>query len=766
MIATRLKFRRLIEGIQPIHALNLASHSLSMDNPSRTDVEPAAFTPAYLSTLRFPQAVAAQSHLQSLAIQNGFKVSSRDALTADYIRFYCHRGKHSKGEHQSTKTDCPFQLNLRRETAIRGPYHVMPSSVLEHNHDLLPAGAPPLSEAIRSTAKAMLEIGIERRAVIATVYQLIGHPPTPEQLASIMDTDQMTHLVSETEALIHYMTENGGDWFAFEIPTGERAAILTITPPETANLRQFGDVIFLDGTMMRNPLGWTTIPITLINECYQIVSGGLLFTAYETEEVFDWFLAKLWDFLHHAIHTILTDEDSALVSSMAKFHFNHPEVAHRLCVFHKRRNFQKRLDIVTKDSKVQAEALRLFQIVLYSRRQTRVDQYVRQLNQLLPTLADYIEKEINQCLCFCSEAYRGGALTLGINHTGVAESTNKMLKSSPVESGFVGIREAHSRNHEIKAAAAQVRISRQFQREHFLHRDFGLELSRPLQKRIDDCVSRSRKWDIHRAPEDATIYLARHQNSDSVWHLRYDETNPPDCECNETSGTGLPCPHVIALFHQMASDHDFPVQAIAPRWYQRSPHVDLPPLPILRLHEVDAIEKIVNALSSDDENRVQSDDDNDDPVPPSVTDDSARDKYLRMFHVAKEVTRKASTNPTRYDDVLATLSTLLQSLTVEVDGEVRDAAGRPKGRPRRRGYSQPEREGAKHCCLCDSDGHNIRDCRHYPTFCQERAVFVPEIGGKRRCSLCQHSGHRCDTCPVLDIARRRVRDEPRNPGHE
>jgi hypothetical protein len=61
--------------------------------------------------------------------------------------------------------------------------------------------------------------------------------------------------------------------------------------------------------------------------------------AYETEEVFDWFLVALWDFLDQAIHTILTDEDSALVCSISKFHFAHPEVARRLCVFCKQRHF-------------------------------------------------------------------------------------------------------------------------------------------------------------------------------------------------------------------------------------------------------------------------------------------------------------------------------------------------------------------------------------------------------------------------------------------
>jgi hypothetical protein len=292
-----------------------------------------------------------------LAIQNGFKVSSRDALTADYIRFYCHRGQHGKGAHQSTKTNYTFQIDLQWEVPVIGQYHVMPPSILDHNHELLPPEAPPFSEAISSTARAMPDVGIERRGVLVTVYHIIGHAPTPEQIALIIGAEQIRALVLGTDDIIAHVPQNGGDLFAFELSTGECTAVLTSMQLEKANLKRFGYVLFLDGTMIRNTLSWTPVLITMVNECYQIVSGDLFFTVLETEDAFDWLLDTLWDVTSHAFRTVVTDENYALVCSMSKFHFSHPEVGHRLCVFHTRRHFQKKVDAITKDSKVETEAI-------------------------------------------------------------------------------------------------------------------------------------------------------------------------------------------------------------------------------------------------------------------------------------------------------------------------------------------------------------------------------------------------------------------------
>jgi hypothetical protein len=469
------------------------------DEDAQAVIAPA-FTKDYLETVRFSESSAAISHLRSLALQNGFKLSARDAVRADCLRLYCHRAEHGKGKKDTMKTGCKFHLTLRREPGT-GAFHVMPSSALEHNHVLLEPAAPELSDAIKTAATAMRHVGLERRQIIATIEQMLGHLPTPDQLATILENDNIQPLGTETERLGALMTQLHGSSYIFEVASGERAAVLTITPFEMEMLARFGDVVFLDGTMIRNSLGWTTFPITLITESFEITSGGLLFTAFEDVATFDWLIATLFDVITGtgcSLRTVMTDEDSALVLSMQNFQQAHPEVAHRLCVFHKRRNFQKKVDALTKDPKVQADAIRLFQKIMYSKRRDSVIQAIHQLEHLFPRLHDYIEGEIQDRLQFCSEAFRGGALTLGINHTGSSESANKMLKSSPIGPGFDGIREAHARNHELKISASQAKTTRQFRREHFLERDYQLTLSRALCDKIDSCVARSQKWNVHR----------------------------------------------------------------------------------------------------------------------------------------------------------------------------------------------------------------------------------------------------------------------------
>jgi hypothetical protein len=68
------------------------------------------------------------------------------------------------------------------------------------------------------------------------------------------------------------------------------ATILIIRNEERQNLEWFKDVMFLDGTVVRNPLGWATYPITLVDDENGLISCGMPFTAYEWEEIFEWLL--------------------------------------------------------------------------------------------------------------------------------------------------------------------------------------------------------------------------------------------------------------------------------------------------------------------------------------------------------------------------------------------------------------------------------------------------------------------------------------------
>jgi hypothetical protein len=743
-----------------------------------TTEQPAGFTPDYLSGLQFKNGMRAVTHLKSLALQHGFKLSARDAITSDVIRLYCHRSERSKRHKQTTKTNCPFHIMVRWRASEKH-FHVTESSILVHNHDLLPPAIPMLPKNIEESAKAMLQIGIGRCEVITYIRHMMGYCPTREQLATLMKDDGVEPLATETEKLVAEVVSQGGESHVYLIGEDLRAAVLTITPFERENLRRFGDVIFLDGTMIRNSLGWTTFPITLINEARAITSGGLLFTAFETQEVFDWLLQTLVGICQGKIQTIFTDEDSALVASTSGLELSDQRIAHRLCTFHKRQNFQQRLQAASRDPAVQAEAMKLFQKVIYAKRQQTVVEALKQLKVLVPTLVNYIISEIEMLLPKLSEAYRGNTLTLGSSTTAASEICNRMLKSGPLIHTFVCIRDAHTRNHELKAVAAQARISNRFKKPHFLQTLFGLELSPAIQLQIDNSVSKAARWEMTLQIDTPGQYVAQYEHS--VWRLRYDGMNVPECECNEATGTGLPCPHMIALFRYLGGEECFPVQAIAERWFVKSPEVEFPPLPQLGLTEHDELQHLLTEPSSDGD-ELKSDEENKDvsSLVPAPIDSESEDgiasvtiprenqtqRYRRALSLGKEIARRAAGNDAQYETIIDRLREIRDSLTISVGGEIRGATGKPKGRPRRKGHSHPDQESRPYCVLCEAESHNLLDCRHYDIFREEQARFAPDSRGKRHCALCHHPGHRKDNCPVLDIARKRLREEPRTGGRK
>jgi hypothetical protein len=291
---------------------------------------------------------------------------------------------------------------------------------------------------------------------------------------------------------------------------------------------------------------------------------------------------------------------------------------------------------------------------------------------------------------------------------------------------------------------------------HFTESQFGLKLHRPICHWIDRLVGESKAW-VCSPPDHPVLFQARHE--ETVWEMVVDRDRLPECQCNETSGTGLPCCHLIALFAQMGSGA-FPIQLIAPRWIPDFDRSVLPPLPDLSLHDSDALHRILSEVSSDEEDGSM-------PAPEDVPDevepieagrDSSTRKYNRVLAIGKEIAQRASGNAERYDEVLRGMEEIRDSLTFVADGEIRDAAGTPKGRRRGRGHSRPDPDGPTHCALCESDTHNLPDCRYRKTFEKAQKRFVPPTGGKQKCSLCAFRGHRASTCPVIKMAREMLRE--------
>jgi hypothetical protein len=94
---------------------------------------------------------------------------------------------------------------------------------------------------------------------------------------------------------------------------------MTARKQEQENLMEFGDVIFLEGMAMGNFLVGTRIPITLIEDRQELVFGGLLSAAYESEEMFEWSAGILDDKLQANMRLRFCDDDPALFPTIPQF---------------------------------------------------------------------------------------------------------------------------------------------------------------------------------------------------------------------------------------------------------------------------------------------------------------------------------------------------------------------------------------------------------------------------------------------------------------
>jgi hypothetical protein len=340
-------------------------------------------------------------------------------------------------------------------------------------------------------------------------------------------------------------------------------------------------------------MGWTTVPVTLVDDSKEIVSGGLLIPAFEREEVYHWFLSTLHEIAGGTLRTIFSDEDSALLPAIGHLRTVHPEIAHRLCVFHKRRNFEAKVRAATRDTAVSTEAIRLFDQFVYAKTRDVSEDSLTQLQLLMPNLAPYIATELASYTQQFTEAFRGEALTLGYHSIGVSESSNHMLLRNlpPGTHTLVEIRRGYSRAHQIKWVTTVEEIQCRFQLPHFLNEDFDIGLQRRLSRWIDRLVEQVKRWQICHS-DSMGEYRAISGNT--VWRLRYNDHDPPQCECNESTGTGLPCRHMIVLFREMGGDKCFPVQMISPRWIPNVSDVQIPALPMFRIAEND---QVLNTLS-------------------------------------------------------------------------------------------------------------------------------------------------------------------------
>jgi hypothetical protein len=173
---------------------------------------------------------------------------------------------------------------------VQGLCRVCGTDVLEHNHDLVTLGHSHLSEDVMSTAMDMLKVGVDTNPILDFTHLRTGRQLRRFELAALDPVDVRPVLSKNTDDLFGYI-EAQGRCLIVELPIvgeQEHAAVLTMAREEHEKLMRIGNIASLDETEVRNPLGWMTYPIILVDDEKSIISGGLLFTAYEREEIFDW----------------------------------------------------------------------------------------------------------------------------------------------------------------------------------------------------------------------------------------------------------------------------------------------------------------------------------------------------------------------------------------------------------------------------------------------------------------------------------------------
>jgi hypothetical protein len=563
-----------------------------MDDEAAPDL--SAFPGLNLQTLRelsFQTGSKAVDYVKAQAHARGFKLSLRDSCKADRIRLLCHRAEYGKGKKNTTKTGCPVRVTILKRN---DHYFITIQDGLVHNHPLRPPPEADIPEQVANSIRDLLALGVPNPLIVQFIERQTGHLLSIPDIDVFRTPESEDAMLSETDGLVD-MAKDGDICFTREVTfrgQQHRAGLLFITKLERANLARWGDVLWLDGTAFKNDIGWMTWPVTLCDDRKQLASGGVFFTAFENEEAFVWLLRTFNEILGPQLRTVFTDEDSAFVPAMQTFQRDvRRDVAHRVCLFHKRRNFQKHVDAAKVDPQVRDEALRLFDATCRYPTEKEVGEALAKIRLLVPSLSPYLDRQVCPYLALFTEAYRGGALTLGYAATALSESSNNMSRRFIPSRGIslVAIRKGITRAYKVKCLGTAFAIHHEFRRVEFLEREYGLKLQRPICRWIDKISEKAKQCTIvtvPRASNQAEQYFEATIKGHRTWLIKV-TGDRVECECDRLNATGLPCAHLVALFR--VGGGAFPVGLISRRWIPNFDEVEIPPLPKICLSEMDDV---------------------------------------------------------------------------------------------------------------------------------------------------------------------------------
>mgnify|MGYP001050602289 FL=1 len=725
-----------------------------------------------LKTLNFPTAREADLVLRKKALEDGFEITARDSTKVAGCRYYCRRGGRKRGD-ISNKIDCPFFFKTMAFENQDGSISIRISEkniCLNHNHQLKPQRLTVkiLNEEILQIVRDMLHSDIPPSKIRKFLYNK-GVINISTLQIRLLDTEKPnSSIVSESDELIEYLENNDGFYEPFEKyhdGVNHRLALFTMTKDEENNLRNFGDVIFIDGTQVKLTLKWEVIPITVIDKNKNIRCGGILYASLFTEEVIIWLLETLLklDFMKHKLETMITDEDAAFIVAFKKVFdeednkMDYP-VKHILCALHKTRNFIKKINSLDFSKSEKESFEQYFDCICYS---FDHDKAMKNLGKLLDVkkLRRYLQKEIIPYLHMFARSCIDGAHCLGYNVTSPAESMNSMLKRSLPDRmltllqsrlEFNQILDNHLMLIEEKIETKRV------PKDSILFKKYMPKIADEIREQIKKAKSTTL------VPESFEYYTHKswsNEHPDEIYRL-----NEWFCNCGFIDFSGLPCCHIIALHANLFNE--FPTFLVDPRWN--------------RTNETFKQEDSLLFEQTLKEADATSDDDEEVNLPPPIsyeTNDSNEmsnlsqgERFLKLFHVSKSICSLASESVEHSNDIAIQFKGILNTLrgmnsehnqnneqqdvdkeSTATDPQIKtidhvDEVGKLRGRPPKIRKAK-EHTKIVECSICLKK-HLITDCEFYEEYTKLLSEAPDEVPGKRRCGLCRHYDHTIRTCPL------------------
>ena len=767
-----------------------------------------------LKALTFDSLASALQHLQIEAKKCGFEIGCNESLRSVYGTFYCLKGGRARGK-KTTKTGCEWKLSLGPGEEP-GTVKILRGHCLEHNHPLTPDkySILQISGTEEDLIKRMLDAGIAPRLIQRFLATSGQTDITAAQIASLKGKVS-TIQVPQTEELRQYMEEIGGICQRMETRIGGKTmvhGVFTATQFELDNLKQYGHVIWLDGTQRQNRLQWEIMPVTVIDQFKRIRCAGVFFVSRSDQDVIKWILRLLLtnaDLLA-VLRTIITDEDSAFIpafdSVMKELNHGRPDdqkitVDHVLCAFHKEQNYLRKVAKAGLTAVQREEAAALFKIVAYVPHKQACEDALVSIEKLSPKLASYVRKHVRPVLGKFARSHLSDVFTKGYNTTSPAESHNNMMKAAMIDGRVYSLKQMRidiSFAHRNAELAWRQRLSSAFTNQHFTATKHGASFSPKIRRDIDlthdealELVCTDEGKVFH--PDLPTCAFQVKVSGDQI-----------SCDCGRVAHAGLICSHIIALQKHKGINYEdgYPIQLIAPIWWIRErSHAMLP---------VNKDGQIEDDAEEDEEPEAVQEDvfPAGNPLEDPTTEEHAfgprdvitlltdkerfsqqKERYLALFHLAKTVASVGSRNrevslriheelQKMLNELFALPETTKGASAVESEAEddeapadvdaapepeepepenvveVQDCVHRRRGRPKKQQTIAEMFRGRRKCVLCGAT-HRVQSCSKYDAFASAVEHNLKEVddAGRRRCSICAGIGHNKKSCPWIHRAK-------------